>query len=59
MDSTWPTPRFIMVIYHERQDCRTMQKVPNEIHGNLPHRGGVSVIKERNNTEEGIFDEWI
>ena len=43
--------------YHERQDCRTMQKVPNEIHGNLPHRGGVSVIKERNNTEEGIFDE--
>lgn len=46
-----------MVIYHERQDCRTMQKVPNEIHGNLPHRGGVSVIKERNNTEEGIFDE--
>lgn len=43
--------------YHERQDCKTMQKVPNEIHGNLPHRGGVSVIKERNNTEEGIFDE--
>lgn len=43
--------------YHERQDCKTMQKVPNEIHGNLPHKGGVSVIKERNSAEEGIFDE--
>lgn len=36
--------------WHECQDCKTMQKVPNEIHANVPHEGGVSVYKsERNN----------
>ena len=31
--------------WHECQDCKTMQKVPNEIHANIPHEGGVSVYK--------------
>lgn len=31
--------------WHECQDCKTMQKVPNEIHANVPHEGGVSVYK--------------
>lgn len=32
--------------WHECSDCKTMQKVPNEIHANVPHRGGVSKAKE-------------
>lgn len=35
--------------WHECQDCKTMQKVPNEIHANVPHEGGVSVYKSENN----------
>ena len=34
--------------WHERTDCRTMDKVPREIHGNIPHSGGISVIKQMN-----------
>lgn len=33
--------------WHECENCKTMQKVPQEIHGNIPHQGGVSIIKER------------
>lgn len=35
--------------WHECQDCKTMQKVPNEIHANVPHEGGVSVYKSKHN----------
>lgn len=28
--------------WHECKDCETMQKVPSEIHGNIPHSGGIS-----------------
>ena len=35
--------------WHECQDCKTMQKVPNEVHANIPHEGGVSVYKSEHN----------
>ena len=31
--------------WHECSDMKTMQKVPSEIHNNIPHRGGVSAKK--------------
>ena len=31
--------------WHECKDCRTMQKVPTEVHGNISHSGGVSEYK--------------
>lgn len=31
--------------WHDHQDCRTMQKVPREVHGNIPHDGGISKHK--------------
>ena len=31
--------------WHECKDMKTMQKVPSIIHGNISHRGGVSVAK--------------
>lgn len=31
--------------WHEHQDMKTMQLVPREIHGNVPHSGGVSKKK--------------
>lgn len=35
--------------WHECKDCTTMQKVPTEVHGNIPHSGGVSEYKSQNN----------
>ena len=32
--------------WHECNDCKTMQKIPREIHGNIPHSGGVSEYKK-------------
>lgn len=32
--------------WHECKDMRTMQKVPNEIHANFPHSGGISEAKK-------------
>jgi hypothetical protein len=32
--------------WHECQDMKTMQKVPNEIHANIPHSGGISEAKK-------------
>lgn len=29
--------------WHECKDCQTMQKVPTEVHGNVPHSGGISI----------------
>ena len=31
--------------WHESKDCKTMMKVPTEVHGNIPHSGGVSEYK--------------
>lgn len=38
--------------WHECPDCKTMQKVPTEVHGNIPHSGGISVYKQLEKTEE-------
>ncbi|WP_281884885.1 HNH endonuclease [Paenibacillus sp. YYML68] len=32
--------------WHECRDMRTMQKVPNEIHANFPHSGGIAEAKK-------------
>ncbi len=37
--------------WHECRDCKTMQKVPREIHNNMDHTGGVSEYKKNHNTE--------
>lgn len=34
--------------WHECRDCKTMQKVPREVHGNISHSGGISEIKFQN-----------
>lgn len=34
--------------WHECGDCKTMQKIPNEIHANIFHSGGVSEYKSQN-----------
>lgn len=36
--------------WHECKDCKTMQKVPTEVHGNVSHSGGVSEYKSQQNT---------
>lgn len=33
--------------WHEKSDCKTMQKVPTEVHGNIRHEGGISEIKNK------------
>ena len=33
--------------WHEDADCKTMLKVPSEVHGNIPHDGGISEIKSQ------------
>ncbi len=39
--------------WHECSDCKTMQKVPSEVHSNVPHTGGIAAKKaeERENGE--------
>ena len=32
--------------WHECKDMKTMQKVPSEIHNNIPHSGGISEAKK-------------
>lgn len=34
--------------WHECGDCKTMQKVPNEVHSHVEHSGGISEIKQKN-----------
>lgn len=34
--------------WHECKDMKTMQKVPSEVHNNIPHSGGISAIKKEN-----------
>lgn len=39
--------------WHECEDKKTMQKVPNTIHGNIPHDGGISIIKREKEQNNG------
>lgn len=32
--------------WHECKDCKTMQKVPSKVHGNIPHSGGIAEKKK-------------
>lgn len=32
--------------WHERCDCKTMDIVPREVHGNVAHSGGISIIRK-------------
>lgn len=34
--------------WHECKDMKTMQKVPSEVHNNVPHSGGISESKKGN-----------
>ena len=34
--------------WHECKDMKTMQKVPSEVHNNIPHSGGISAAKKGN-----------
>lgn len=33
--------------WHECSDCKTMELVPSEVHGNVSHQGGISEIKNK------------
>jgi len=35
--------------WHERSDMKTLDLVPQEVHGNIPHSGGISVAKNNLN----------
>ncbi len=35
--------------WHECSDCKSMQKVPTEVHGNISHSGGISEHKAQHN----------
>ena len=37
--------------WHECKDCKTMQKVPSEVHGNISHSGGISEAKSKKQDE--------
>lgn len=39
--------------WHECKDCKTMQKVPREVHNNMDHSGGISEYKKNHNGEGG------
>ncbi len=34
--------------WHERSDMKTLDLVPQEVHGNVPHSGGISAKKQEN-----------
>lgn len=38
--------------WHEKQDCKTMQKVPREVHHNVAHTGGISILKSQQSQEQ-------
>ena len=37
--------------WHELRDCKTMQKVPREVHNHVEHSGGISELKNKENNE--------
>jgi hypothetical protein len=40
--------------WHERNDMKTMELVPREIHLNVPHSGGISIANNNVNTGKGL-----
>lgn len=41
--------------WHERSDMKTLELTPQEVHGNVPHLGGISALKNsQNETTEGV-----
>lgn len=34
------------LVWHEHEDMKTMELLPREIHNNMPHTGGVSLMKQ-------------
>ncbi|TYQ13198.1 UNVERIFIED_CONTAM: HNH/ENDO VII superfamily nuclease [Acetivibrio alkalicellulosi] len=40
--------------WHERKNCKTMDKVPSEVHNNMSHSGGISQKKK-----EISLEEWL
>ncbi len=38
--------------WHERNDMKSMDLVPQEVHGNIPHSGGISKAKKKIQLEE-------
>ncbi|MBQ8614889.1 MAG: HNH endonuclease [Ruminiclostridium sp.] len=42
--------------WHEGNDCKTMDKVPTEVHGNVRHEGGISEMK-KNQTDNASNEE--
>lgn len=38
--------------WHECGDCKTMNKVPSEVHNNIPHSGGISEVKKREGDQQ-------
>jgi len=41
--------------WHEQQNCKTLQKVPLEVHANISHNGGISVMTNKKGS--GIYDD--
>ncbi len=35
--------------WHENNDCKTILKVPSELHGNIDHSGGISKLANDSN----------
>lgn len=40
--------------WHERSDCKTMEKVPTDVHGNVSHSGGVSEAKAKEQSSSDV-----
>lgn len=47
----WRTDPEHKYTWHECPDMKTMQKVPSDVHNNVPHRGGISAKKAQ---EQGV-----
>lgn len=35
------------LVWHERSDMKTMDLVPKDVHNNIPHSGGISVVRHQ------------
>lgn len=44
----WRNDKEHRYTWHELNDCKTMQKVPSDVHGNVSHAGGISTYKNQN-----------
>jgi hypothetical protein len=41
--------------WHECRDCRTMEKVPSEVHNNIAHAGGISEMKKEIHSNDEVI----